>query len=148
MPPCCISFLIYIKPQLLAAPCVTQSVVFLSLSTSNHNRPTFPIRMAWVVFLSLSTSNHNAVERERQDIAVVFLSLSTSNHNSPATPLIWPELYFFPYLHQTTTARGLWTRWRSCISFLIYIKPQLRLSTSQSVKVVFLSLSTSNHNPS
>ena len=81
----------------------TTAVVFLSLSTSNHNAdPCAQLRVP-VVFLSLSTSNHNAEPATSRLPPVVFLSLSTSNHNT-----VWLEkykyvLYFFPYLHQTTT---------------------------------------------
>ena len=36
------------------------------------------------------------------------------------------KLYFFPYLHQTTTPETSSCLGLGCISFLIYIKPQLR----------------------
>ena len=231
---CCISFLIYIKPQLPEGCPYNGKVVFLSLSTSNHNKAGHHIRQGPVVFLSLSTSNHNPAKFSENRALVVFLSLSTSNHNNsadlynaaevvflslstsnhnlPANYRYAIKLYFFPYLHQTTTGDGdgdfadlLYffpylhqtttprdgigvadgcisfliyikpqrisrtssnafrcisfliyikpQRPRSpvcprscCISFLIYIKPQRCMGNSERRCVVFLSLSTSNHN--
>ena len=120
----CISFLIYIKPQLPEGCPYNGKVVFLSLSTSNHNARSASCRTIPVVFLSLSTSNHNSIRMITVLTPVVFLSLSTSNHNICAIPIGKYMLYFFPYLHQTTTWSLVeWYR-ICCISFLIYIKPQ------------------------
>ena len=50
------------------------------------------------------------------------------------------------FLHQTTTPNYVSITIRSCISFLFYIKPQLRWGSKGSDIVVYLFFSTSNHN--
>ena len=58
------------------------------------------------------------------DFMVVFPFSSTSNHNVSPGRWIKPKLYFLSLLHQTTTITMLCSSWKSCISFLFYIKPQ------------------------
>ena len=103
----CISYHFYIKPQLLLNRNYYTLVVYLIISTSNHNRLAYLSTMPSVVYLIISTSNHNDVstippsghscisyhfyikpQRNRtlwKDWMVVYLIISTSNHNSPST---------------------------------------------------------------
>ena len=77
----CISFIFYIKPQLEREHSDSGSVVYLSFSTSNHNRWRSMGVASAVVYLSFSTSNHNYWLCEVFVPSVVYLSFSTSNHN-------------------------------------------------------------------
>ena len=77
----CVSFHFYIKPQRRISTSVRQSVVFHSISTSNHNPYKAISAQADVVFHSISTSNHNCPSIHIIRFGVVFHSISTSNHN-------------------------------------------------------------------
>ena len=99
----CISYHFYIKPQLclflgLLVPVVyliistsnhnytlnwnnRSRVVYLIISTSNHNYLLFFIIFGNVVYLIISTSNHNGKEINLHLVTVVYLIISTSNHN-------------------------------------------------------------------
>ena len=55
----CNSFYFYIKPQLVVVLIAALVVVIHSISTSNHNRSIFHLKLALVVIHSISTSNHN-----------------------------------------------------------------------------------------
>ena len=57
-------------------------------------------------------------------------------------------LYIFWFLHQTTTVCLQSLSLMRCISFDSYIKPQLDPSCSESERVVYLLIPTSNHNRS
>ena len=56
-----------------------------------------------VVYLIISTSNHNYVDFIEEDSEVVYLIISTSNHNLASTFTKIHELYILSFLHQTTT---------------------------------------------
>ena len=56
-------------------------------------------------------------------------------------------MYIFWFLHQTTTQRTSIWKYKSCISFDSYIKPQHIFFHSESFFVVYLLIPTSNHNP-
>ena len=99
---CCISFVFYIKPQL-----IYKFSHFLQ-----------------VVYLSFSTSNHNCYQDLFVCCIVVYLSFSTSNHNSSSTVENNLTLYIFRFLHQTTTSFFPFLASIRCISFVFYIKPQ------------------------
>ena len=75
-----------------------------------------------------------------------FLSLlhQTTTTSNKRNELL--KLYFFSLLHQTTTYIVSSFAYRSCISFLFYIKPQLRGEGIVAAGVVFPFSSTSNHN--
>ena len=120
----CISFIFYIKPQLLSPPAAVQLVVYLSFSTSNHNWRPVRGSTAWVVYLSFSTSNHNHSWWMIEGSAVVYLSFSTSNHNQERASSGRWWLYIFHFLHQTTTLLHRVSLRNRCISFIFYIKPQ------------------------
>ena len=121
----CISFVFYIKPQLLflflcsfsvvylsfstsnhnrkAGLLLVLAVVYLSFSTSNHNQLSILLHKFPVVYLSFSTSNHNSINKSMNERLVVYLSFSTSNHNSSFNTGGLNLLYIFRFLHQTTT---------------------------------------------
>ena len=56
----CISFDSYIKPQPLAAKCISLEVVYLLIPTSNHNNTSLVTLVKPVVYLLIPTSNHNS----------------------------------------------------------------------------------------
>ena len=56
----CISFVSYIKPQLVYLSILYRRVVYLLYPTSNHNPTKDLIRIGAVVYLLYPTSNHNA----------------------------------------------------------------------------------------
>ena len=56
------------------------------------------------------------------------------------------QLYMSLFLHQTTTCARCPLSYTSCICLYSYIKPQLKLYTSFNLKVVYVSIPTSNHN--
>ena len=58
----CISYHFYIKPQLSVVRRLNYSVVYLIISTSNHNLAAPAAPAPLVVYLIISTSNHNAVD--------------------------------------------------------------------------------------
>ena len=78
---------------------------------------------------------------------VVYLLIPTSNHNCAVLVNDHCVLYIFWFLHQTTTAASNTTAIISCISFDSYIKPQPGSVSAMHVKVVYLLIPTSNHNP-
>ena len=104
---CCISFVSYIKPQRSRPAVLWLLVVYLSFPTSNHNSVPLLSFMAKVVYLSFPTSNHNLLQQF--DILRV--------------------LYIFRFLHQTTTRLIICRMLLRCISFVSYIKPQLKHDT-------------------
>ena len=56
---CCISFYFIIKPQLIWMVFSCRSVVYHSISSSNHNGNVGWDADHWVVYHSISSSNHN-----------------------------------------------------------------------------------------
>ena len=100
----CISFLFYIKPQLKIIAINLILVVFPFSSTSNHNPGPEPLIKAHVVFPFSSTSNHNLLRFTSLITLVVFPFSSTSNHNLYGVILNHHWLYFLSLLHQTTTS--------------------------------------------
>ena len=103
---CCISFLFYIKPQLLISDA---KVTYSCISFLFYIKPQ--------LFCSLSIC-----------CTVVFPFFSTSNHNSILSYNLSYALYFLSFLHQTTTPCWPGIAINRCISFLFYIKPQHLLS--------------------
>ena len=101
----CISFVSYIKPQLLTWQKHNHTVVYLSFPTSNHNL--FPIAGGHKL-LYIFRFLHQTTTGEQEAM----------NHN---------PLYIFRFLHQTTTKIHILHHNLSCISFVSYIKPQLVL---------------------
>ena len=77
---------------------------------------------------------------------VVYLLTPTSNHNVYLSRKVYPMLYIFWLLHQTTTSRHPGNRRDSCISFDSYIKPQRIAPKARNLPVVYLLTPTSNHN--
>ena len=100
---------------------------------------------------------------------VVYLLYPTSNHNYFVNWKNKRRLYIFYILHQTTTLKTLtlllvrcisfisyikpqlrlarWLHLSRCISFISYIKPQLHTVCCGTTNVVYLLYPTSNHNP-
>ena len=77
---------------------------------------------------------------------VVYLLIPTSNHNCNVIANVFRVLYFFWFLHQTTTNSLFAHLVASCISFDSYIKPQLLDARYCAYSVVYLLIPTSNHN--
>ena len=55
-------------------------------------------------------------------------------------------MYIVLFLHQTTTLRDLQAFRCRCISYYSYIKPQLKGNWIKTIKVVYRTIPTSNHN--
>ena len=143
-------------------------VVFLSLSTSNHNaacNASMTRRLYFFPYLHQTTTSTWLYHHDEELYFFPYLHQTTTwtwcvrsrrmlyffpylhqTTTAKRRPMNNPMLYFFPYLHQTTTATPHLSPKVCCISFLIYIKPQLLASRYRTKIVVFLSLSTSNHN--
>ena len=101
----CISFVSYIKPQ-------------------HTRRMTDPL---YVVYRSFPTSNHNRehVRSAATRLYIVrFLHQTTTLLDGSQLSIM---LYIVRFLHQTTTATDNKSSYTGCISFVSYIKPQLRL---------------------
>ena len=120
----CISYHFYIKPQPVAEFDTT----------------------SWVVYLIISTSNHNQAKQVEIQQDVVYLIISTSNHNLETMASLILRLYILSFLHQTTTLNLLDILRKCCISYHFYIKPQRRKACKRLRHVVYLIISTSNHN--
>ena len=99
-----------------------------------------------VVYLMISTSNHNSKVVSLLTVVVVYLMISTSNHNSIREQTVLIKLYILWFLHQTTTSYMKSLAKEGCISYDFYIKPQLPESKFRAYEVVYLMISTSNHN--
>ena len=100
----CICLYSYIKPQRLGFELLSFCVVYVSIPTSNHNRPAVRLPDDDVVYVSIPTSNHNRVRDSRFRGPVVYVSIPTSNHNLLTWTLFVNLLYMSLFLHQTTTA--------------------------------------------
>ena len=103
---CCISFLFYIKPQLM------EHLLFFVRGC---------ISFLFYIKPQRRTGKSNF-------LPVVFPFSSTSNHNRLGTRVLSVKLYFLSLLHQTTTVTKQHHLQSRCISFLFYIKPQHVLS--------------------
>ena len=163
----CISFDSYIKPQLDKEELNGYCVVYLLIPTSNHNRiceTLFPILLYIFWFLHQTTTRSRLQSHLHCCISfdsyikpqllanlliiliVVYLLIPTSNHNSVNVCRLKVLLYFFWFLHQTTTNSLFAHLVASCISFDSYIKPQLLDARYCAYSVVYLLIPTSNHN--
>ena len=99
----CISYVFYIKPQLLVDIVVFNNVVSLMFSTSNHNflLSCFGINLLYLLcFLHQTTTRYKKLHK-------------------------LPLLYLLCFLHQTTTRIHIRDINFGCISYVFYIKPQL-----------------------
>ena len=102
------------------------AVVYRSFPTSNHNPRPRRVAQLFVVYRSFPTSNHNNHRAFAEKARVVYRSFPTSNHNDSVIGLNIKELYIVRFLHQTTTTDSINVNLSSCISFVSYIKPQLK----------------------
>ena len=142
----CISFDSYIKPQRCVNHVLIDFVVYLLFPTSNHNYEADAYRKINVVYLLFPTSNHNPQRcGKRGSRLYIFCFLhQTTTLSVLEVSALW--LYIFCFLHQTTTCGDLQAARAGCISFVSYIKPQLRCRSLGSHRVVYLLFPTSNHN--
>ena len=122
-------------------------VVYLSFSTSNHNFRVEFLRITALYIFHFLHQTTTASARAASGLCcisfifyikpqhirdyshfllVVYLSFSTSNHNEREALIEDYKLYIFHFLHQTTTQRTLLNAYNRCISFIFYIKPQLK----------------------
>ena len=122
--PRCISYLSYIKPQLFCNDKFIFHVVYLIFPTSNRNLLCFFSITDFVVYLIFPTSNRN--------LAWMYNCVV--------------PLYILSFLHQTATKWLSLLRNVSCISYLSYIKPQLEIVLTYRLDVVYLIFPTSNRN--
>ena len=122
----CISYHFYIKPQPGALFQTSGIVVYLIISTSNHNLTLSIAVSAKVVYLIISTSNHNLQVQNANSGLVVYLIISTSNHNPlfPSRTLFQCCISYHFYIKPQPGTRIQATQAR-CISYHFYIKPQL-----------------------
>ena len=120
----CISYYSYIKPQL------SHVETFLPISCISYYSYIKPQLFPLV----------NVV------MVVVYRTIPTSNHNLLMVKWRTRRLYIVLFLHQTTT--GFWGTFScfGCISYYSYIKPQLSMTKSVLVTVVYRTIPTSNHN--
>ena len=103
----CISYLSYIKPQLIRKQVLTQ---YRCISYLSYIKPQPEIVRSFIS-------------------CVVYLIFPTSNRNSLLEKRITLVLYILSFLHQTATYANSSQEGSSCISYLSYIKPQpLRLT--------------------
>ena len=165
---CCISFDSYIKPQLVIGVRIAESVVYLLIPTSNHNRLRKYIdKYLLYIFWFLHQTTTRLFNSPSEGRLYIFWFL----HQTTTFELVdnfrkW--LYIFWFLHQTTTWRLFifatqccisfdsyikpqpnaepMLQTSSCISFDSYIKPQLCGSVVMVLNVVYLLIPTSNHN--
>ena len=84
-----------------------------------------------VVFPFSSTSNHNQNYKFKWEYGLYFLSLLHQTTTSSRYLRLGKVLYFLSLLHQTTTLRRDGCPNPGCISFLFYIKPQLKPDARQ-----------------
>ena len=91
----CILFYFYIKPQLFNKRGELVTVVYYSISTSNHNFVDSDQLRINVVYYSISTSNHNTFAFDADFCKVVYYSISTSNHNlAKAFEMVLAVVYY------------------------------------------------------
>ncbi len=142
----CISYHFYIKPQLF----FPSALSFRSCISYHFYIKPQPPRccriLRSVVYLIISTSNHNLVPCLKLLAVVVYLIISTSNHNLFGNYKFQVQLYILSFLHQTTTTPRPASVPKGCISYHFYIKPQPRIFMHGTRVVVYLIISTSNHN--
>ena len=124
LPPRCISYYSYIKPQLL-------------MDAIGGNR-------SCISYYSYIKPQQTLASRVRQQ--VVYRTIPTSNHNHDGYLLVFLALYIVLFLHQTTTYRCAISLGACCISYYSYIKPQLEIILCAIYLVVYRTIPTSNHN--
>ena len=121
---CCISYYSYIKPQHYHGCLWTDSVVYHTIPTSNHNTMTVYIhdyKLYIILFLHQTTtwilcgrvakrciSYYSYIKPQLENLSyhlltVVYHTIPTSNHNSECWVLFCSLLYIILFLHQTTT---------------------------------------------
>ena len=165
---CCLSFISYIKPQLVTVVLIKSISCLSFISYIKPQLTLLKIQGAKVVYLLYPTSNHNCWTTRTARSMVVYLLYPTSNHNIFCKKPCVQRLFIFYILHQTTTC-GIPPRARhcclsfisyikpqllsavhgighSCLSFISYIKPQLTFFDGVLRHVVYLLYPTSNHN--
>ena len=124
---CCISYISYIKPQLILefiyfkSRCISY-ISYIKPQPSLHNF--LPII---VVSLIYPTSNHNYnliyIYQLRLYLLYILHQTTTSERCSVASN----ELYLLYILHQTTTFVQIDFFLFCCISYISYIKPQQKI---------------------
>ena len=99
----CISYLFYIKPQLID---IENKIKRSCISYLFYIKPQRQFRHGTkkpVVYPIFSTSNHNYLPRLQTCRSVVYPIFSTSNHNLDNRCCLLVLLYILSFLHQTTT---------------------------------------------
>ena len=165
---CCISYHFYIKPQPSASSCSSSSGCISYHFYIKPQLAKLPSLYECVVYLIISTSNHNLLLIAKKNIWLYILSFlhQTTTAKRSCVPVL--QLYILSFLHQTTTNKCICLTFLRCISYHFYIKPQLEVpnymaglccisyhfyikpqhmvSVVFSFIVVYLIISTSNHN--
>ena len=164
----CISFVSYIKPQLIVNLIYSCCVEYLSFPTSNHNSARFCKVLLMLYIFRFLHQTTTASEVWSWLVELYIFRFLHQTATKPWRNLEESSLYIFRFLHQTTTVRTQLLNTIccisfvsyikpqltiiidigsiSCISFVSYIKPQLSLLFEHELNVVYLSFPTSNHN--
>ena len=123
---CCISFVFYIKPQPLQTLLFYLTVVYLSFSTSNHNRGftnTGTHELYIFRFLHQTTTPGNIWSCFPSCISFVFYIKPQLPFHIPTLMVCCISFVFYikPQLSHLSVLMSY-----CCISFVFYIKPQLK----------------------
>ena len=103
---CCLSFISYIKPQLVTVVLIKSISCLSFISYIKPQLTLLKIQGAKVVYLLYPTSNHNCWTTRTARSMVVYLLYPTSNHNNDFIHSCRFLLFIFYILHQTTTYSG------------------------------------------
>ena len=142
----CISFDSYIKPQQVIIFVILNTVVYLLIPTSNHNRlDSWCVDLELYIFWFLHQTTTLPSPSNLNVMLYIFWFLHQTTTSLAPVPCKH-RLYIFWFLHQTTTEENSDLEKESCISFDSYIKPQLSPNNAFYKSVVYLLIPTSNHN--
>ena len=113
----CISLVFYIKPQLFDFSGVSDEVVYLQFSTSNHNRLN---AVQSLLMLYIFSFLHQTTTLRQQEPVYMQLYIFSFLHQT-TTPVHHDaqryQLYIFSFLHQTTTEKQQSGRMRELYIF-------------------------------
>ena len=120
----CISYISYIKPQLLQRSIALPRVVSLIYPTSNHNQAgmLLPIYTLYLLYILHQTTTQKIYQDYYRKLYLLYILHQTTTHKMTDTRK--RRLYLLYILHQTTTGRAFYKVGRGCISYISYIKPQ------------------------
>ena len=103
LPPRCISYYSYIKPQLHGSMGERYGVVYRTIPTSNHNVIAHYNYELRVVYRTIPTSNHNIITDVSGQIPLYIVLFLHQTTTSFPQWFVGTKLYIVLFLHQTTT---------------------------------------------